>query len=443
MKKSNVTGWKEVFSFTLVQTLKSKAFIISWIILVTLVLVSMPLISKFTAGATGQPNESCPVRKVYVNNETTLPDIDFSGVTEDEKLSNIVFETMQEEYDAVAERIDKTELNSVILTVKEEQGVYSLTFVMTNNGPVTENNIQPLEKAVVNQFKAFRINALGITDEQVKILNSKVKAKVSLADVNGEPIVREDTSITFSEYWFIYAILFVVLMFNVMASSQIANSVVTEKSTRVVEYLLVSVKPLALIVGKVIAMLLAVMLQMVSIVVMLFVSNKISAGLLGDTTGGLLSKYLTEDIFQNLNVVNIIICFIFILMGMVFYGILAGIAGATVSKVEELGEGMTLFSVINLAGAYVGMAAASILMGPGVNGFVIFSFLFPLSSPFILPGAILAGKVSLPVMAGAAVMQVVFIILLFRFAAKVYETLILHSGNKVKVKELIRISKTV
>ena len=86
-------------------------------------------------------------------------------------------------------------------------------------------------------------------------------------------------------------------------------------------------------------------------------------------------------------------------------------------------------------------SASGALMGNGVNTFVVFALLFPLSSPFILPGAILVGKASLLIIGIAIVLQGASIALLFRFVAKVYETLILHNGNTIKLKQLFQISK--
>ena len=443
MKKSNISGWKGVFSFTLVQTLKSKAYIISYVILLAIILVSMPLVNRITSGVAEDAGTPSPVKKVYVHNETTLPDMDFSELHKDVAMSHIVFETMQEEYDVVAARIEKKENEAVILTLTESEGMYSLNFVNASNGAIKKSSLQLLGNAVAQQFEMFRINTLGITGEQTAMLHAKVVTKVFMADTNGAPIIKEDTSISFNEYWFIYGILFVVLMVNVMASTHIATSIVTEKSTRVVEYLLISVKPLALMVGKVIAMLTAVLIQMISMAVMLLISNMVSAKVSSGNTASILAQYIPKNIFQNLNVINIVVCFILIILGMIFYATLAGLAGATVSRMEELGEGLMLFTLTNLVGAYIGMGAAVALMKTGINGFIIFSFLFPLSSPFILPGALLIGKASLPLVAAAIALQVIFIVLLFRFVAKVYETLILHSGNKIKVSELFKLSKTV
>jgi ABC-2 type transport system permease protein len=443
MKKSNITGWKDVFTFTLIQTLKSKAFIISYIIFIVLAMVSMPIISRFTSGGRSDINAPSPVKKVYVNNETTLPNMDFREVLKDQRMSNITFEAMQENYDVVASRIEDKERESIILTISESEGNYSLNFIKASSGTINENSLQLLADSIASQFDIYKIKTLGITDKQLAMIHASVTTKVSMADANGALIIKEDTHISTSEYWFIYGILFIVMMVNILAGTQIASSILTEKSTRVIEYLLTSVKPLAIMVGKIMAMLAAVLLQLISTAAILIVSNKVSETLSFSNGESLLSHYLPKDIFQNLNIINMVFCLILIVLGMVFYATLAGLAGATVSRIEELKEGLMLFNFVNIIGSYIGIGAAVMLMGKGINWFVIFSFLFPLSSPFVLPGAILIGKASLPLAAAAIVLQVMFIILLFRFVAKVYETLILHNGNKIKIKELIKLSKAV
>lgn len=442
MKKSSITGWKDIYSFTLIQTLKSKAYIISYIIFLVMALASMPLISLLTSSGDKEEVTKSPVTMVYVYNNTTLPEVDFSPVHEDENLSHITFIAATEDYETVSERIESNENTSVILNITDDTNAYLLSFVKASEGPVSDSSIQLLATAVQKCYENYKVNVLGITEEQLAMIHSKVETKVTMTDTLGSEIIEEDTSISHNEYLFIYVILFVVMMVNVMASSQIATSIVSDKSSRVIEYLLTSVKPLAIMVGKILAMLTAVLFQVMSLFIVALISNKITAILLTDGEN-ILDQYISKDILSNINIFNLLLCLILIALGMIFYATLAGLAGATVSRIEEASESLTLFTLANLVGVYIGMGAVSVLLGSGENAFVYFAFLFPLSSTFILPGAILAGKVSLLLVAGALVLQIIFVILLFRFVAKVYETLILHNGNKIGLKELIRMSKTV
>ncbi|NLP27531.1 MAG: ABC transporter permease [Clostridia bacterium] len=442
MKKSNIAGWKDVFSFTFIQTIKNKAFIISFLITLVLSLVSIPFLNLIKGGGNTEDRIS-PVKKVYIENKTSLGSMDFKEVKNNKEFSHISFETMEETFEEVSSRIEEKESDSIILSIAEDQAQYSLNFIKSSKGHLEEGDLGPLADEVTKQFQLYKNSALKISDDQLNMINAKVDTLVNLADANGKEIVKEDSSISGSEYSFIYGLLFILLMVNMIASTQIAHSIVTEKSTRVIEYLLTSVKPLAIIVGKILAMLTAVVLQIVSMIVVVFISNKIASSLNPGSGESVLSQYLPENIFGNLNIFNLALSLILIVLGLIFYATLAGLTGATVSKVEEINEALKLFNFTNLIGSYIAIGAAIVLMIGGVNGFIIFSFLFPLSSPYILPGAILIGKASLPIVATSIALQLVFIILLFRFVAKVYETLILHNGNAIKIKDLFKISKTV
>lgn len=440
--KSSLAGWKHVFSFTLVQTLKNKAFLISFFILMGLSLFSMPIVSSIFSVGSDELDKPSPIETVFIYNNTSLSDEEIVPHLTQESLSHIVFEVTRSDFDSLSETVEKVLKTAVILDITEDENSISLHFFKGEKSDVGEVHIQALSGALTKELQDRKIQRLGITKEQDALLNGIIHSESLQVDEEGAVILEEDTSISMSEYWFIYGILFFVMMANILASTQIATAVVTEKATRVVEYLLITVKPLALMIGKVLAMLFVTLVQMGAMVFLLFISNKVSASITGGTKGPL-EEMLSQDVFGNLTIINLILCFVLVMLGMIFYATLAGLAGATASKIEELNESLTLFTFTNLIGAYIGIGAAGTLMGAGLNPFVIFSFLFPLSSPFILPGAILIGKATLPLIGIAILLELVFIMLIFRFAAKVYEALILHNGNKIKIKELLSFSKTV
>ena len=438
--KSSITGWKDVYSFTLSQVLKSKAYLISYFILVFIVLVSLPITGKLISKGAEDNNAPSPIDKVYVNNLTSFTNIDFEDIKHMTPFKHIEFDVVNGDYDSLVQRITDKEKHSVVLNITEENGAYNLHLSMMKDGPIKRAHLQRLGECFISHFTNVRMEYLGISYEQLKLLQTPVVTKVTSTDLAGEELTDESSAISFSEYWFVYGILFFVLMATVLTGTQVATSIVTEKSNRVVEYLLISVKPLALMIGKVLAMMTAALIQMISMVAALFISNMVSTMYSADNNS-LLSRLLPDDLFANINIINILFCLILVFLGLLFYAVLAGVTGATVSKLEELNEGLTLFTLTSLVGVYIGLGAASTLMGKGVNAFVTFAFLFPLSSPFVLPGAILVGKAGLPVIATAAVLLLIFIVLLFRFVAKIYETLILHTGNTIKLKQLFKISK--
>lgn len=439
MKKSNIEGWKDVFSFTVSQTLKSKSFIITYLITLAFIFVFLHSSNKLSSGDEIDSNQSLAIQKVYVFNETSLPNMDFSWMRKIESVKHIDYEILEDNKDSILTNIEEGEDTSVVLTMTENEGFYSLDFLKANDGPVEDQDVDHLGFLIMEEFENFRMNTVDIDKEVLDILNANVTTDVLYSDVDGSPIFEEDTTISDNEYWFVYAILFVIMMINVMGGAQISTSIIMEKSSRVVENLLISIRPLALIIGKVLAMLTVVIGQTISYILVFTISNKLtSAG----GNGSPLARLLPEDVFSNLSVSNIILCFVVAILGFIFYGILAGLTGATVSKMEEANSGMTLFYICIYAGLYIGIIAAGSMMNTGMNAFSTFAIIFPLSSPYVLPGMILIGEVTWPIFSIALALLIIFIALLFRFTANVYETLILYNGNRIKIKELFKMSRS-
>ena len=187
-------------------------------------------------------------------------------------------------------------------------------------------------------------------------------------------------------------------------------------------------------------MLVTVMLQMVLMILAGYVSSKLGEILFGTTTNAI-TQFLSPEVLENLNFVNILLGLLAAGGGLVLYATLAGLCGATVSRMEEASESLTFFTLTALVGAYIGMGAAGSLMGVGNNAFVTFALLFPISSAYLLPGALLVGRAEPWIAVLSIVILLVSVVLLFRFVAKVYETLILHNGKRIKMKELFAISR--
>lgn len=435
--KSKLSGWKDVFSFTLGQTLKSKAFRISFVIMILLALVASPIMSMISSSE--EENNNFTITKMYVNDETGYfnvnqvlsmlsaggweVQIDMGGAS-----SGAVYEEL-------CARIDERENNAVLLSITAEQGPVEMFLEYSKNGDIGKTELAAFEEVLNNAITECRFQALGIEDDQRDLLSAKVITSVVKVGENGEFITDEDTSISGFEYGFLYALLFICMMICMMTGSQVATSIVEEKSSKVVEYLLTSIRPLSIIVGKVLAMLCVVMTEMVGMILVFVVSNSIT----GQKTGqNVLENVISPEILGQLNPFNIILGLVFIALGMVFYATLAGLAGATVSRMEEIGEGLVMFTVTMLVGLYIGIGAASSLLGAGDNPFAVFAMLFPLSSPFLIPGAVVIGRAPSWVIVVAFILLVGLVSLLFWFVARVYEALIVYNGNRIGIKQLLK-----
>ncbi|MDE7327249.1 MAG: ABC transporter permease [Lachnospiraceae bacterium] len=435
--KNKLSGWKDVFSFTLAQTLKSKAFIVSFVIMMLLAMAASPVMSIISSNE-GE-NGNYTITKIYVYDETgyfnadTVVPLLKDGGWKVEIAPGA--EPSGSAYDELCSRVDKTETNSVLLSITAKEGPVELFLEYSRNGEVKRAELTAFEEVLCAALKECRYNAVGVDAAQRELLSAQVLTNVVHADMEGNVVEKEDTSISDFEYGFLYALLFIGMMICMMTGSQVASSIVVEKSSKVVEFLLTTIKPLAIIVGKVLAMLCVVMTEMVGLIVVFAASNAIT----GQKTGeNMLAKMVSPEVLGMLNPLNIVIGLVFIALGMVFYATLAGLAGATVSRMEEIGEGLVMFSISVLVGLYIGIGAASSLLGAGDNPFAIFAMLFPLSSPFLMPGAIIIGKAPIWVTVVSLLLLIGLVAILFWFVARVYEALIVHNGNRVGLKQLFK-----
>ncbi len=437
-------GFKDVFSFTLIQTMKSKAYKTTIIITVIMALLSMPILTLINGNSMGKVAElsnGTEISKVYVLNDTgtsitlpksipAFPDAEVVPYTGAYELGGAtgLDETLSEDKGALLVYL-YYDMYEFYINIRASQET-----IITETA---KNSLaETLREAVIGSMTKSTGSA-SVSKDLVKELAVEYNiSHVQLKDLNG----KEDTSISQNEYWFIYALLFVVLMICVMSGSAIANSIVTEKTSRVIEYLLTSVKPMAIIVGKVLASMLSTIIQMAIVIIAIGLSSKVTGLVTGNTTN-MLSSILSPDIIKGLNPLNIIVSLIVMALGIVFYATLAGLCGATASKVEDAGESLTLFTFTSIIGAYIGIGASASLMAAGDNAFVTFALICPISSPFLLPGAMAIGKTNIGLILIAIAVLILSIYLLFLFVSKVFETLILHNGSRLKVKDVIKIFK--
>jgi ABC-2 type transport system permease protein len=93
-------------------------------------------------------------------------------------------------------------------------------------------------------------------------------------------------------------------------------------------------------------------------------------------------------------------------------------------------------------GAYLGMAVCIVNVSGNSGGVLSYvAYLLPISSVFVTPIFILLGKISVVWGLVSLFVQIISLAGLALFTAKVYEALILHNGNRLKLKDLISITK--
>ena len=452
MKKSEFRGAAKVFSFTLIQTLKNRAYLVFTALMVLFSALSMPLMHAIqNMGEESGVAKIENIRQILWYDETealfgssfTQMGLQFTKMLAEPAFSGVTFEEAELPYETVLSALKEDEAYAHTVIARLFSGELGLTLEVVRPvaGAVTEDEGDYLADKMTESIAAFKEEATGLTKSQQEVLKTQVSLLVQRADENGSLKAKEDTVISNAQYWIIYGLAFVGMLVSTIASSQVASSIVVDKSTRVVEYLLTSVRPMALVVGKTLAMLLASIGQMFVMIAILLTSNWLTGRISGEES--FLQGILPEGIWSNITPLNLLVSAIMICLGFLFYAVLAAMCGAMASRIEQTQESLMLLTVSNCIGIYLAVMAANELQISGKGALVTFTMFFPLSSPYLMPGMLLTGSAAW----GNALVSILLLLvvdaLLFKFVATIYELLITHNGSPIKGKELLGIYKSL
>ena len=258
--------------------------------------------------------------------------------------------------------------------------------------------------------------------EQVTSLGgdpSDVSRAVAQASVDVEAIEppREiDPSQIISAY-LVGILMFISLQ---LCGAMIAQGVVEEKSSRVVELLLATVRPWQLMAGKVLGIGVIGLGQVVVLV----------AAAAGSAAGfGLLDGM---DLNLGATVLWTIAWF---LIGFTMYALLFAAAAALVSRQEDVGTVTTPILMLMMIPYIVSVSVAP--FAPDSPVVVWLSYL-PFTSPLIMPTRVAVGGVEMWQVAVVMAVNIALIPLLVWLAGRIYSNAVLRSGARVKIKDALR-----
>lgn len=258
--------------------------------------------------------------------------------------------------------------------------------------------------------------------EQVTSLGgdpSDVSRAVAQASVDVEAIEppREiDPSQIISAY-LVGILMFISLQ---LCGAMIAQGVVEEKSSRVVELLLATVRPWQLMAGKVLGIGVIGLGQVVVLV----------AAAAGSAAGfGLLDGM---DLNLGATVLWTIAWF---LIGFTMYALLFAAAAALVSRQEDVGTVTTPILMLMMIPYIVSVSVAP--FAPDSPIVVWLSYL-PFTSPLIMPTRVAVGGVEMWQVAVVMAVNIALVPLLVWLAGRIYSNAVLRSGARIRLKDALR-----
>jgi ABC-2 type transport system permease protein len=212
--------------------------------------------------------------------------------------------------------------------------------------------------------------------------------------------------------------VFVLYTLLILFGQFVAQGVVEEKSSRVVELLLATMRPWQLLAGKILGLGLLGLAQMLVIAV-IGVAGAIAFDVV-DLPGRLIGTVAT-----------VVAWFV---LGYAFYASVFGAAASLVSRQEDLGSVVTPASLLLVIGFVISVPAAQ---EPTSTLATVTSYV-PGLSPLVMPVRQAAGAADWWEVAVAVALMLIAITVIVRIGGRVYAGALLRTGGKVKLREALK-----
>lgn len=337
-------------------------------------------------------------------------------------------------------------------TVEE---VANATYLFTKDNPNTSVT-QKLESLFQKKLRQDRLQKLGVSPQQFS--NIEKPFEINLSTFKGEKSMKGVNEIkAIIGGGFGYAIM----MFIIIYGGFVMRSVIEEKTSRIIEVIISSVKPFQLMLGKIIGNSLAGITQfsiwIVSASALMFLAvlifginlttlstdSAMPPGPMGGMSqlGTMDSEMMmyAKEIYDIPWVLLIVSFFIYFILGYLIYSSIYAAIGAAVDNETDTQQFIFPIILPLMLAIYVGFFSVfSNPHGPIAVGFS----LFPLTSPIVmlmrLPGGIGEGGVPLWQFLSSVFFLIITFFGIVSLAAKIYRTGILMYGKKPTYKELIK-----
>jgi len=322
--------------------------------------------------------------------------------------------------DAVAQ-MDAENKTGVLAVEYDEEGnlVYTL-----HTRQSTNMNMNSTVQRIINQINLhYNANKMGLSHEDVMLLTQDPYLHVKTLEPVGDGELEEGDEVVADSHIqsliLAYLLLFILYMALILYGQMVAQGVAEEKSSRIMEIMVSVVKPMQLMIGKIIGIGTLGLVQFaIWIGTGVIVISMKNLGLsIGDIPIGTLLWFA-----------------LFFILGYLFYATIFAAAGALVSRVEEVQQVITILMMGLIAGFIIAYMS---FMNPNSSLATVASMI-PLLSPMVMFARVtLTNPPAVQIITSIALL-ILNIIVNTWIGAKIYRVGILMYGKRPSVKEVFR-----
>lgn len=207
----------------------------------------------------------------------------------------------------------------------------------------------------VDNLSIYDMNT-AIADEvlqKVYQMNAMINSGMTAEDANAAMSVQIESSVEnlgvdqAQNYWYTYIMIFALYMVILLYGQMVATNVATEKSSRAMEVLITSAKPVSMMFGKVLASCLAGLIQIIAVFGSAILFYSLNKEYWGENQIIASIFDMPPELFGFM--------LIFFVLGFLIYAFMFGAVGSTASKLEDINTSVMPITLLFVAGFIVVM----------------------------------------------------------------------------------------
>ena len=305
-----------------------------------------------------------------------------------------------------------------------------------------------IENTMKKEVEHKKLLASGIDPDIVKSANTNI----NVTNIRMDSENKEETRYTELESIIGFVLAFVIYFSIFLFSSQVLRSVIVEKTNRIVEVIISSVKPFELMMGKIIGNALVGLTQFTAWIVLtlaiyFFASGIILGPELMSATGTVMTEEISNlaetteaqdimleavNMIQTINFSAILWSFLFyFLFGFLLYAALFAAIGGMVDNETDSNQFITIQTIPLI----LAIICSPAMMENPESGLTLWLSMIPFTSPIAMMIRIPFG-VPYMQLGISIILLILTIVLMTWIAAKIYRTAILMYGKKPTWKEI-------
>ena len=414
-----------VFSFTLTQKIKGKGYIAITLAL-TLVFALIPAVSIVIAD---------------LLDDDPIPEIKTDTVfVVDNTAGNADYPDTKIEY-RMAENTEKalkgaeTIPFALVLVVEDD----SLTILRPNESEAGLSETELLGQQIRSMFSLILAQKAGITAEQLGALslpNEIVSPETEASEEEQIGDIR-DLIAMIAPMLILFILYFMVLLYG----NNVANVTIMEKTSKLMDTFLLSVKPETLMLGKVCATALAGILQIFLWLGGLFGGLYLGKAIvlaINPESDLLILRLLSSlsELSEIISIGGLLLALPLVILGFLLYCTLAAISGAMAGKQEDLTQTNYVFAITLVISFLLCMDTVN-----GASTGIDWLCYFPFTAVLVLPGKAIVGQAGALVCLASLGIMAASCILVGILAGKIYRLTAFYRGNALTPKKVIEMLK--